>query len=199
MGDMRDAVLRADTIVRELLQLSAQTPFELTPGDLNAVVERSLRLLHSEILAGRTKLICRLEPSLPPIQMDPCKLEQVLLNLMINALQAMDQDGTLTVTTRAGRLGAQLHLNGSIAGKFGSGVRLVVVQIRDTGPGIAPELLPRIFDPFFTTKPVGKGTGLGLSVVKKIVDLHQGALEVGNAPQGGVLATLAFRAEGKRK
>jgi PAS domain S-box-containing protein len=194
LSDMREAVLRADTIARELLQLSRDTDFELIEGDLNRVVEHCLRLLNSELVGNRTGVVCRLESGLPRARMDVRKMEQVLLNLFINALQAMKQGGTLLVTTRSGRLGNDLHLNGSFAGQFHPGERLVVAEVQDDGPGIAPEHLTRIFDPFFTTKPVGVGTGLGLSIVRKIIDLHQGAIEVRNVPEGGAVVTLALRA-----
>jgi signal transduction histidine kinase len=199
IGDMRDAVWRANNIIKELLQLSADTAFELAEGDLNAVVNRSLWLMNSELVATRTNVVCRLESSLPPVRMDVRKIEQVLLNLLINAVQAMTQQGTLLVSTRSGRLAADLHLNGSIADRFKPDERLVVAEIQDTGPGIAQEHLTRIFDPFFTTKPVGKGTGLGLSIVKKIIDLHEGSIEVRNAQEGGAVVTLAFRAWEKNR
>jgi PAS domain S-box-containing protein len=194
LSDMRDAVWRANNIIKELLQLSADTAFELADGDINAVVNRSLWLMNSELVSTRTNVVCSLESSLPPVRIDVRKMEQVFLNLLINAVQAMSQQGRLFVTTRSGRLGDDLHLNGSIAGRFGPEERLVVAEIRDSGPGIAPEHLARIFDPFFTTKPVGKGTGLGLSVVKKIIDLHEGSIEVRNAEEGGAVVTLALRA-----
>lgn len=194
LTDMRDAVWRANNIVGELLQLSADAPFQLTAGDLNAVVNRSLWLVNPELVAARTNVVCHLETGLPPIRMDNRKIEQVLLNLIINALQAMPQHGTLQVTTRSGRLADDLYLSGGMAGRFGPDERLVVAEVHDNGHGIAQEHLARIFDPFFTTKPVGKGTGLGLSIVKKIIDLHEGSMEVRNAPEGGVIVTLAFRA-----
>ena len=194
ISDMRDAVWRANNIIKDLLQLSADSAFELANGDLNAVVNRSLRLMNSEIVATRTNVVCRLEPGLPSVRMDTRKIEQVLLNLLINSVQAMPQQGTLFVATRSGRLGDDLHLNGAIAGQFGPEERLVVAEIRDTGPGIPPEHLGRIGDPFFTTKPVGKGTGLGLSIVKRIIALHEAAIEIQNATEGGVIVTLAFRA-----
>jgi two-component system cell cycle sensor histidine kinase/response regulator CckA len=125
--------------------------------------------------------------------MDARKMEQVLLNLCINALQAMSQGGSLSLTTRSGRLREDLHVNGAVADQFRPGERLVVAEVQDSGPGIAQEHLPRIFDPFFTTKSVGSGTGLGLSIVKKIIGLHGGAIDVRNAPEGGVVVTLALR------
>lgn len=196
LSDMRDAVRRADTIVRELLQLSAQTGFEFKDEDLNAVVTRSLSLLNSELLAAQVEVVRGLAPSLPPVRMDARKMEQVLLNLFINAIQATTPPGILSVRTRSGCLGEDLQLNGRIAGQFRRGERLVVAEVQDSGPGVAPEHLARVFDPFFTTKPVGQGTGLGLAVVKKIMDLHQGALEIRNVPEGGAVVTLAFRVQG---
>jgi len=71
---------------------------------------------------------------------------------------------------------------------------VVILEVQDTGTGIPEDLLPRIFDPFFTTKPTGVGTGLGLSVVKKIIDLHGGAIDIRNAPAGGAMVTLLLRA-----
>jgi signal transduction histidine kinase len=194
LGDMRDAVRRANRIILELLQLSADAAFEVRPGDLNGVVERSFRLLNVELAVSRTKVVRHLEPGLPPVRMDADKIEQVLLNLFINALQAMRQEGSLLVTTRSGQLGRDLQLDGTLAAPFRPSERIVVAEIQDTGPGIPREHLARIFDPFFTTKPVGSGTGLGLSIVKRIIDLHKGALEVRNASEGGVVVTLALRA-----
>jgi two-component system sensor histidine kinase HupT/HoxJ len=80
-------------------------------------------------------------------------------------------------------------------GPFRPGEQLVVLEVHDTGPGIPESQLARVFDPFFTTKPVGVGTGLGLSVVKKIMDLHDGAIAIQNAPEGGTRVTLVFRVQ----
>lgn len=193
LSDMRDAVRRADAIVRELLELSRDTTFELVAGDLNGVLERCLRLLNSELISTRTNVLCRLESGLPQVRMDACKMEQVFLNLCINALQAMSQGGSLLIKTRSGRLREDLHLNGAVADQFGPGEHLVVAEVQDNGPGIAEEHLARIFDPFFTTKSAGKGTGLGLSIVKKIIELHGGAIDVRNAREGGCVVTLALR------
>lgn len=196
LQDMRGAVWRANSIIKELLMLSADTAFELTGGDLNTVVRQCLRLMHSEFLANCTHVICSLEPQLPSVQMDHRKLEQVFLDLFINALQAMPPTGTLRVSTRSA-LVQEISSKSGIAGPFKPGQRLVIAEVQDTGPGIPQEHLPRLFDPFFTTKPVGKGTGLGLSIVKKIIDLHGGSVQVTNAAEGGALVTLTFRAQEK--
>jgi PAS domain S-box-containing protein len=195
LGDMRDAVTRANTIVRELLQLSAAKDFEPTAADLNSVVERSLWLINNEMMASQINVVRKLDAELPPVRLDRNKVQQVLLNLFINALQAMSQGGQLTVVTRHRRFGEDLKLKGPAFAQFQPGDPVVIAEVQDSGRGIPEEHLPRIFEPFFTTKPTGIGTGLGLSVVKKIMDLHGGAIDIRNAPLGGVVVTLLFAAE----
>ena len=199
LSDMRDAVVRANVIVRELLQLSAATDFEPKEEDLNGLVERSLWLINSEIIASQISVVRKLEADLPRVLLDRNKMEQVFINLFINALQAMSQGGVLTVTTRHRRFGEDLKMSGPAFSQFKLGERVVIAEVQDTGQGIPEDHLPRIFDPFFTTKPTGIGTGLGLSVVKKIIDLHGGAIDIRNAPLGGVLVTLVLKTEPEAK
>ena len=120
-------------------------------------------------------------------------MEQVFINLFINALHAMSQGGTLTVTTRVVQWSEDLASQESIFRQFKTGDTLAVTEVQDTGTGMPEALLPKVFDPFFTTKPVGHGTGLGLTVVRKIVDLHGGAIAIRNAPPGGVRVTLILK------
>jgi PAS domain S-box-containing protein len=195
LSDMRDAVTRANVIVRELLQLSADTDFDPKEEDLNGAVERSLWLINSDVIASQISVVRKLAADLPRVLMDRSKMEQVFINLFINALQAMVQGGVLSVTTRHRRFGEDLKLGGLAFPHFRPGDQLVIAEVRDTGKGIHEDLLPKVFDPFFTTKPVGVGTGLGLSVVKKIIDLHGGAIDIRNGPLGGVVVTLMLRAE----
>jgi PAS domain S-box-containing protein len=194
LTDMRDAVQRANSIVRELLHFSAVSTFDLKEEDLHAVITRSLWLVNNELKAARIRVVRELA-SLPlTARFDRVRLEQVFVNLFINAAQAMAQGGTLTVRTRSGRVGDALRLPPSLLPRFQPGESLAVVEVQDNGPGIPEEHLERIFDPFFTTKPSGVGTGLGLSIVRRILDLHGGAISVSNVPTGGVLAILVLRA-----
>ena len=195
LGDMREAVTRANGIAQELLQLSAQREFELKSEDLNLLLERSLALVNSSLIASQVRVARRLGANLPRVRIDRGKMEQVFINLFLNAVQAMDRGGVLTVTTTAGAFSGELDVAPAACPQFHRGDRVVIAEVQDTGAGIAPEHLPRIFDPFFTTKPVGLGVGLGLSVAKKIVDLHCGAIGIKNASGGGVLATVVLRAE----
>jgi PAS domain S-box-containing protein len=197
LADMRVAAKRADSIVRELLHMSASTRLEMKEQDLNAVLERSLWLVHYELEAARISVVCALAPDLPPVRMDSSKMEQVFINLIMNALQAMAQGGHLTVRTRGDlwtRKAPDRHAQG---GDIRFGDPVVVAEIQDTGPGIPEQILPRLFDPFFTTKSPSEGTGLGLSIVKKIVELHSGVIQLENVPEGGTRATLVLKARGK--
>ena len=195
LTDMRDAVNRANSIIRELLQLSAPTDFTPKREDLNALIERSLRLINAEIIASQVTVTRKLDEDLPRVRLDRGKMEQVFINLFINALQAMSRGGVLTVSTRHQRLSEDLRLTGPAFAHFGPGEPIVVAEVQDTGTGIPEANLARLFDPFFTTKPTGVGTGLGLSVVKKIMDLHGAVIDIRNAPPQGALVTLIFKAE----
>jgi PAS domain S-box-containing protein len=195
LADMRDAVNRANSVVSGLLQLSADTDFELKSEDLNALVKRSLRLINAQAIAAKIRITRKLETALPRVRIDRVKIEQVFINLFLNALQAMSAGGVLSVTTRTARFGEDFAGKDSALYPFARGEPLVIAEVRDQGTGIEEKNLPKIFDPFFTTKASGGGTGLGLSVVKKIVDLHGGVIAIQNAPEGGVVAALMLKAE----
>ena len=199
LSDMREAVSRANTIIRELLQLAAARDFEAKEEDLNSLVERSLRLINSELIASQISVVRRLSAELPRLRVDRSKVEQVLINLFLNALQAMAEGGVLTITTRHRGFGEDHKLTGPAFAQFKPGEPVVIAEVRDTGTGIPEDHLPRIFDPFFTTKPAGVGTGLGLSVVKKIMELHGGAIDIRNAPNRGVVVSLIFKTEPDKK
>jgi PAS domain S-box-containing protein len=195
LTDMRDAVNRANSVVSGLLQLSADSDFVLKFEDLNGVIKRSLRLINAQAIAGKIRVVRKLESPLPRVRIDRVKIEQVLINLFLNALQAMSPGGVLTVGSRTARFGEDFLPRDSANSRFTRGDLLVIAEVRDQGKGIKEQDLPKIFDPFFTTKATTGGTGLGLSVVKNIVDLHSGAINIQNAPEGGVVATLALKAE----
>lgn len=182
LQDMTDAVRRADSTVREMLQFSSANQATMAARDLNGVVEDAARLVNYELQRNRVNLVRDLEPGLPLVRLDNNKIEQALVNLFINALHAMPDGGTLTVRTRrAARLTHE------------TGVQRVMIQVEDTGTGIPAENLDKIFDTFFTTKPPGIGTGLGLNVTKRIIELHGGSIQIENRSEGGVRATLLLK------
>ena len=195
LTDMREAVTRANTIVSGLLQLSAQSDFELKTEDLNSSIKRALRLINAQAVASKVKVARNLDAQLPRVRVDRVKIEQVFINLFLNAVQAMPTGGVLSVSTRAVQFEDGFKPNGSEFYPFSPGDLVVVAEVDDQGAGISEANLPKIFDPFFTTKAPSGGSGLGLSVVKKIVDMHGGAIHIRNAPQGGVVAELMLRSE----
>jgi signal transduction histidine kinase len=141
-------------------------------------------------------VVTRFAEDLPAYPLDAPKIQQVLVNIFINACHAMPGGGVLTITTGQKVFKADepeeegSHVNGAA---FHHGEKLAVMEIGDTGAGIPAEKLRHIFDPFFTTKAHGAGTGLGLSVVKKIVELHGGRISIANAPAGGARVTILLR------
>jgi signal transduction histidine kinase len=184
---MRDAVGRADRIVRGLMKFSAPTDLQRSPHDLNAVVEESLRLVKHELLASHVVTVLELDSAIPPIHIDGPKIEQVLVNVLTNAAHAMSAGGTLTVRSYL----ASPEVSGEQLDRD-----LVVIEIDDTGPGIPSAAMEHIFDPFFTTKPASKGNGLGLSVARQIMNLHQGSIELHNrSDRSGVRARITFGGE----
>ena len=189
---MADAVQRADTVIRGLLDFSAPKKLELQPESLNAVLERALTLVRGD-LKGIT-VERELGRSLPVVPLDVGKISQVFINLLTNAAHAMEGGGMIVVRTYQKQLtGIGANMSDQVVESFRVGQTLVVTEIDDTGHGIPEDKLPKIFEPFYTTKPTGKGTGLGLSVVKTIVDLHGATIDLRNLPSGGTRATIMFR------
>ncbi|MBI2926722.1 MAG: PAS domain S-box protein [Verrucomicrobia bacterium] len=197
LTDMRKAVKRADHIIRGLLHYSASNQPDAKEEDFNAVIAQALLLVKYELTKAHITLRGAFGGDLPLVRLDRIKIEQVFINLFVNAIQAMPNGGTLTAFTWAEAYTdpKQLAEFPAFAGQFQLGDTLVVAEVKDTGCGIRDEHLPRIFDPFFTTKPTGVGTGLGLPVSKKIIELHGGGLDLRNDPSGGVRVTLILKGE----
>lgn len=168
---MEDGVRRVQKIVRQLLDFSQQHEPEFALTDINHVVDRVLVLTTHLFAPNRIRLDTVLGQGLPNVMIDQHMIEQVLMNLVLNAVHAMKDGGALTIRT-------------SVA----EGVCLV--EVCDTGSGIPPAVLPRIFDPFFTTKSEGEGTGLGLSVSLGIVERHGGKIVVDSEVGKGTTFTL---------
>jgi signal transduction histidine kinase len=179
LQDMRDAIQRANRVISELLEFSRPGELTLKPEDLHAIVDRALSLVKLEVARHHIDVVPQFGEALPALPMDKNKIEQVLVNIFMNAIQAMPQGGTLTVRTSA-------------APAADSGPPAVTVEIDDTGPGIPDADLTKVFDPFFTTKPVGQGTGLGLSVTRQIIQLHGGTIELRNRAEGGARVTIVL-------
>jgi len=165
-----DEAQRAGAIVRNLLLFARQEKVERKRVRLNEIVKQTVALRDYVLRVENIGLTLDLEPGLPPVLADPHELQQLVLNLLINAEQAVENSpgrGEIEVRTAS------------------AGPRGVRLEVRDDGAGIPREILPRIFDPFFTTKPAGVGTGLGLSIVQAIAQEHGGEVSVESEPGRG--------------
>jgi len=169
----RDAQ-RCSNIVKELLTFSRQTGNEMHPRDINHVLEETLLILENQTLFQNILIKKDLQKSLPLVPLDIQKIKHVFMNIFLNAADAMENKGVLSLSTR-----------------LGSRKDRIIIKICDTGTGIPKDILVKIFDPFFTTKEQGKGTGLGLSLAYRIVEDHGGKINAENNDKRGA----AFRIE----
>ena len=196
VAEMREAVRRADKIVRGLVDFSSERQLDLKLVSANTLTDHTILMVRHELVKSGIKVIRETDTDLPLIKIDKTKFEQVLVNLFMNAIHAMQgkNEGALTIRIWKGVSGEQARNEGLRSdSKLREGVPVVFMEIEDTGGGIPQDKLANIFDPFYTTKPTGKGTGLGLTVVKKIVELHQGTVDVRNNDNGGATVRLTLK------
>jgi PAS domain S-box-containing protein len=166
---------RCKVIVADLLEFSHQTSYEMEPTDLNEVIRKTLSILQHQPLFHNIDFVLELGEDLPAIYGNSIRLNQVVMNIVVNAAQSMDGRGRLVIASR-------VRANHDMA----------EITIQDSGHGIPPELLEKIFDPFFSTKATGEGSGLGLSVSYAIVKEHKGTIRVTSTPQTGTTFSLRF-------
>ncbi|MEN6537115.1 MAG: ATP-binding protein, partial [Bryobacteraceae bacterium] len=167
---------RCRDIVRGLLEFSRQSEAHMELVDLNKVLNDTVALLERQALFFNINIVRNIEPLLPPVMADRSQLQQLFMNILMNAVQAMNERGTVTLVT----------------GRNGSGQ--VEVSISDTGVGIPPDKIDRIFDPFYTTKPIDQGTGLGLSIAYGIVTRHGGTISAESEMGKGSTFTIRLPA-----
>ncbi|MBU4606811.1 MAG: PAS domain S-box protein, partial [Proteobacteria bacterium] len=177
---MNQSTRRAGALTQKMLTFSRMEAGEKVPVQVNQVIKDMESLLRQTFPPG-IRINLDLAQDLPVVLANPNQIEQVLVNLALNARDAMEDHGNLSLTTRLAALNQEFCLAHPWA-KPGPYVR---VQVADDGPGIPPEVLERIFEPFFTTKEPGKGTGLGLSVAYSLIKSHGGGILAVNRPQGG--------------
>ncbi|MDP2895523.1 MAG: PAS domain S-box protein [bacterium] len=180
LSRIKDASVQATALVRKLMLFCSSQPTVFTTRDINKVVSDMMKMLE-RIIGEDVVVHVAPEPNVWSVRADAAKLEQVLMNLAINARDAMPKGGDLTVKTENVVIGKR-DMEGHSEAREGN---FVCLSVRDTGVGMSPEILSRIFEPFFTTKRVGRGTGLGLSVAHGIVKEHKGWIAVESSPGNG--------------
>jgi len=203
---------RIDRIVRGLLDYAR--PRRTTPEsiEIDACVARVVTMLRDQGALKQVEVRIEIPAGVPALSGDRHELEQTLVNLLLNAVDAMDGNGTVTIAARADSLAslrddtalrkgdspsvlAERERNPRVRAwlhRVGEPARIVTVTVADSGPGVDPDIMERIFDPFFTTKPPGKGTGLGLAIVARIVDNLGGVVWVRPAREGGAAFVMMF-------
>jgi signal transduction histidine kinase len=193
LTDMAEAVERADTIVRGLLDFSARLELQPKRQSLNELVRKALALMRLQVARAEIRLEEALAPDLPDIEADGSRVSQVLVNVLLNALEATPGGGTISVCTGGpATLRVPLAVPGGVLPVGKAGVVLCIVE--DTGDGASAEVLARAFDPFFTSRRSGRGTGLGLTISRQLMELHGGTIVLENRPGGGARVTIAFPA-----
>jgi signal transduction histidine kinase len=185
--EIKGAGERAAGLTKQLLAFSRQQVLEPRVLNLNDVIVNIEKLLR-RVIGEDVELSIELDRDVKPVRVDPGQIEQVLMNLAVNARDAMPSGGRLTVRTEFSALTQPHQLQDTVLDKG----EYVLVTVDDTGSGIPPEIVARIFEPFFTTKEAGKGTGLGLSTVYGIVKQSGGAVFVNSEPHRGTEFGLYF-------
>lgn len=175
-----EAAERARLIVQDLLQLARPASEAWSATNIGALLQQTLIFVRSDLEANRITLTMDIAPNLPPVIINPTRIQQLLINLLSNAVQVL--------ADRA--LPRQIQIVARLSDK-----QQIQIAIRDNGSGIPIEMQERIFEPFFTTKPVGRGTGLGLSIARTIANEHRGVLSVESQPGAGTVFYLALPVE----
>ena len=195
---MKRGIDRAKKIVRGLVDYSSDRRMELRSIRPDRLVTDALELVEYELNQAGIRADFVPDSELPSVQADQTKIEQVLVNLFINAMHSMEAGGVLVIRTELLNVENVSFNEGSrLRDRTREGDRKVMITVTDTGMGIPEDVLSKLFDPFFTTKSTGKGTGLGLTVARKIAELHGGDLVLANRKdRSGAIASLTLRANG---
>ncbi len=197
---MKKSVLRADHIIRSLVDFSRESKLDLKPDDLSSIVEAAFSLAGPQIKnVQNIEVIKEYGNDLPKALVDRARIEQVFINAILNSVYAMPKGGKIILRTYLAADSGDISLTGrnivSVGKRMGDD-QAVVAEIEDTGEGISQENIKKVFDPFFTTKPPGEGTGLGLSVTRNIIDMHGGLICIESEKGKGTRVIIMLRIAG---
>ncbi len=201
---IKNNVMRADNIVRALLDFSRITELKIEEEDINVILDSSIALLQHRIKLDDIEIIKKMQANLPKMLVDRGKMQQAFVNILLNAIQSMAQSTaasrklfirTYSEQLSKSSLAASLITETQLMGRE----YVIAIEIEDAGSGISKKDIDRIFDPFFTTKKREEGTGLGLSVTKNIIDMHRGIIEVKSKEGGGTKFTIFLKAFNDKK
>jgi len=192
--NIKEATHRANDIITDLLDFSSISRIEMKGENINEVIEKALSLIHHEFEKNHIKVIKEFKTDIPEIELDRNKIEQVLINLMLNSISAMSSGGQLELRSYTKKLTKDLEeVPGGNGNKIKAGENVIIVNVDDVGCGIPDDKKDKIFDPFFTTRRGNGGVGLGLAVSQNIMDNHGGKIYIENKKEGGARATLIFK------
>lgn len=196
LTSIKEASNRANDIITDLLDFASLARLNKRPENVNKIIEKALSLTKHQLERLAVKVTKNFDAQLPDVNVDSNRIEQVLVNLILNAAYAMPEGGALTLkTSRAVFDEAARSLHDYKGKDIPAGTSVVMIEVEDAGSGIPLEIMDKIFDPFFTTRRSKGGVGLGLSVSRNIVELHEGTMWVENRTEGGARAGIVLRAE----
>jgi PAS domain S-box-containing protein len=192
--DMKQAIQRANSVISQLLDYSSPHEVTTAPQDLNEIIREVLGMMRHNFNEAHVELQIDLAETLPPVAVDTQKMDQVFINLFLNAISAMRGGGVLGVRSYTQKMKSTgSNVSSELTETFKVGETIVTIEITDTGHGIDKKMANKLFDPFFSTKTTGEGTGLGLSVTQSIIEMHRGIITLENRKDArGARATLYF-------
>ena len=184
MKRINKSAFRADSIIKGLLSFTRQMPLEAKQVEIEPVIDETLSFIEHQLKLKHIKLVKRLSPNLPKVTIDINQIKQVFLNVLLNAIDAMRDGGTLTISAEQ---------EGS-----GASERQLRITVADTGCGIPTDTIEKVFDPFYTTKDGTGNAGLGLSITKGIIDKHHGSVRIESEVDKGTKVIIGLPAGSPR-
>jgi len=204
LRSMKEATHKANNIVRDLLDFASQSELFIAEHQIEDVVNHALNLTHHQCEKDGIQVVKEFSAQTSPVWIDKNRIEQVIVDVVLNAILAMQRDGVLRIATHMKKFQfADIHQKCDDHDVIAQGEDVVIVDFDDNGAGIRAEDMPHIFDPFFTTRRARGGVGLGLSIARTIMLNHKGLIGLSNLPGGGARARLVFqtvrRTDGEKK